>query len=175
MTVKATLSCSMDVTETIAAASSPASPSDGSGNTRRFTEYNEVNKILDGSTTPAADTVVDLSRTLAAASETQDLTAAAKASDIASTVDLTGKKLVGILINAASTNNASGLTISPAASNGYNLFGSASGQVTLFPGMTLELFQNGIAASLQAVAAGAKDITFAGTVADKVEILAIFG
>lgn len=174
MTVKATLSCSMDVTETIAAASSPASAADGSSNTRRFSEYNQVNKILDGSTTPIADTVVDLSRTLAAASETQDLTAAPEASDVSSTVDLTGKKLVGLLIAAPTTNTAA-ITIESGATNGYDFLGNAAYGLTVHPGMTIEMFQLGAAAGLDAVGASDKTLDFAGTVGDKLKILALFG
>lgn len=175
MTCTATLTCSMDVTETIAAASSPASPADGNSNARRYSEYNQTNKVLSGSTTPKADTVVDLSRTLAAVGETQDLTAAPLASNVATTVDLTGKKLVGLQIHAKSTNNAAGVTLEPGASNGYAFLGAAAYGLTLFPGMTVELFQLGAAAGLAAVAAGAKNLDFAGTVADELEILALFG
>lgn len=175
MTVKATLSCSMDVSETIAAASSPASAADGSSNTRRFSEYSQVNKILDGSTTPVADTVVDLSRTLALTAETQDLTAAPLASDVNSTVDLTGKKLVGLLIVADSGNNASGVTIESGATNGYDFLGDAAYGLTLYPGMTIEMFQLGAAAGLAAVGASDKTLDFAGTVGDELQILALFG
>jgi hypothetical protein len=175
MTTKATITCSMDVTETIAAASSPASSADGSSNARRYSEYNQTNKILDGSTTPKADTVVDLSRTLAAASETADLTAAPLASDINETVDLTGKKLVGLLIYADAGNNAAGVTIESGASNGYDFLGDAAYGLTVYPGMTIEMFQLGVAASLDAVGASDKTLDFGGTAGDELQILALFG
>lgn len=175
MTTQATLTCSFDVTETTAAASSPASPADGSSNSRRFSEYSQANKILNGSTTPKADTIVDLSRTLAAASETQDLTAAPLARDISQTVDLTGKKLVGLIINAKTTNAAAGVTMESGATNGYDFLGDAAYGLTLYPGMTVEIFQLGASASLDPVGASDKTIDFAGTISDELEILALFG
>lgn len=174
MSAKVTLSALMDAIETIAAASSPASPADGSANTRRYTEYNQSNKVLDGSTTPVVDTIVDLSRTLAAGSESNDLTAAPEAADINETVDLTGKKLIAMIIVAATGNDSGGLVIASGATNGYDFLG-ASGQITVFPGDTHLLFQNGAAAGRDAVGASDLALDFTGTVGDEVSILAAFG
>ena len=52
--------------------------------------------------------------------------------------------------------NTDPITVKPAAANGYNLFGDASGQVTLGPGDVLAVKYND---TLPDVAAGAKDIT----------------
>jgi hypothetical protein len=165
----------LDVTETVAAGYAPASPVDGVSNARRFGAYSQLNKILDGSTTPIADTVVDLSFTLAGASTTKDLTAAPDAKDIADTVDLTGKKLVAILIVAASDNNAAGVTVVPGAVNGYDILGAAADRLTIYPGQTVCLFQLGATSSWDAVGAADKTIDFTGTLGDELDILAVFG
>lgn len=174
MTAQATISAVLDAIETIAAVNSPASPADGNSNTRRYTEYNQALKVLNSSSTPVVDTVVDLSRTLAGASESNDLTAAPLASDITDTVDLTGKKLVAMLLVADTGNDSGGLVVKFGATNGYDFLG-ASGQVTLFPGDTHLVFQYGAAAGRDAVGASDKTMDFAGTVGDEVSILALFG
>ncbi len=160
-------------TEQVDSTTSPASTS--GGNTRRFTAYNVENVSLTATSTPNVDSPpADLSKTLASASETVSLTAAPLARDISKTQDLTGKKLVAILISAPSTNSAA-ITIAPAGTNGYNLFG-ASGQVTLQPGEALvKLYDSGSTNNSPAVSATAKDITISGTTGDKVEIIGYFG
>ena len=176
MTVRVNASCGLDVTETVAAAYSPASPADGVSNVRRFNAYNQLNKILDGSTTPIADTVVDLSFALSGGTtKTWDLTAAPDAKNTAATVDLSGKKLVAMLITAPTDNNAAGITIVPGASNGYDILGGSSDRLTIYPGQTVCLFQLGAAANWDAVAAGDKTIDFTGTDGDEIDILAVFG
>lgn len=175
MSVRATVSCGLDVTETVAAAYAPASPLDGVANIRRFGAYNQLNQILDAATTPKADAVVDLSFELAAAALTVDLTAAPDAKNISDTVDLTGKKLVAILIVAAADNNAAGVTIVPGAVNGYDILGAAADRLTIYPGQTVCSFQLGAASSWDAVAAGDRTIDFTGNVGDELDILAVFG
>jgi len=176
MSVRANASCSLDVTETVAAAYSPASPVDGVSNVRRFNAYNQLNKILDSGTTPKADTVVDLSFALSGGTtKTWDLTAAPDAKNIAATVNLTGKKLVAMLIVADADNDAAGMTMVAGASNGYDIFGASADRLTLYPGQTVCLFQSGAASSWDAVAAGDKTIDFVGTDGDAVDILAVFG
>lgn len=176
MTVRANLSCGLDVTETTAAAYSPASPVDGVSNVRRFNAYNQLNKILDGATTPKADTVVDLSFALSGGTtKTWDLTAAPDAKNIAATVDLTGKKLVAMLITAPIDNAAAGITMVAGATNGYDVFGASTDRLTIYPGQTVCLFQSGFAASWDAVAAADKTIDFVGTDGDEIDILAVFG
>lgn len=175
MSVRAIASAGLDVTETLAAASSPASSVDGVSNTRRYNAYNQLNKTLQSSTTPVADTVVDMSFTLAGASTTIDLTAVPSAADVDVDVDLTGKKLVALLISADADNAAGGVTMESGAANGYDFLGDAAYGLTLYPGMTVNLFQLGAAAGLPAVAAGDKTIDFAGTAGDVIECLAVFG
>lgn len=176
MTVRANLSCGLDVTETVAAAYSPASPVDGVSNVRRFNAYNQLNKILDSATTPKADTVVDLSFALSGGTtKTWDLTAAPDAKNTAATVNLTGKKLVAMLITAPIDNAAAGMTIVAGAADGYDILGASADRLTIYPGQTVCLFQLGAAANWDAVAAGDKNVDFAGTDGDEIDILAVFG
>ena len=176
MTVRVTATASLDATETVAAAYSPASPSDGVANTRRFSEYSQLNKVLDATTNPSVDTVVDLSFALSGGTtKTWDLTAAPDAKDIADTVDLTGKKLVALLITAPTDNAATGVLMAAGASNGYDILGAGTDSITTYPGMTVCLFQLGADASFDAVAAGDKTIDFTGTDGDELDILAVFG
>lgn len=176
MSVRLIATAALDATETVAAAYAPSSPADGVSNARRFNAYSQLNKILDGSTTPLADTVVDLSFALSGGTtKTWDLTAAPDAKDIADTVNLTGKKLVALLAVAPTDNAAAGVTMVAGASNGYDILGASADRITIYPGMTFCLFQLGAAASYDAVAGGDKTIDFAGTDGDELDILAVFG
>ena len=176
MSVRLTATASLDVTETVAAAYAPASPVDGVANTRRFSAYNQVNKILSGTTTPKVDAVVDLSFTLSGGTtKSFDLTAAPDAKNIGGTVDLTGKKLVALLIYADPANAAAGVTMESGAANGYDFLGDVAYGLTLYPGMAVNMFQLGAAAGLPAVAAGDKALDFVGTDGDSIECLAVFG
>ena len=164
---------SLSGTEQVDSTTSPASTS--GGNTRRFTAYNVENVSLTSTSTPNVDSPpADLSKTLSSSSETISLTAAPLARDVAKTQDLTGKKLVAILLSAP-VGNSNPITIAPAASNGYNLFG-ASGQVTLQPGEAIvKLYESGATNNSPSVSGTAKDITISGTTGDEVEIIAYFG
>ena len=176
MSVRLTATASLDVTETVAAVYAPASPADGVANTRRFSSYNQVNKTLTGTTTPKADTVVDLSFALSGGTtKSFDLTAAPDAKNIADTVDLTGKKLVALLIYADPDNHASGVTMESGAANGYDFLGDAAYGLTLYPGMAVNMFQLGAAAGLDAVGASDKALDFVGTDGDVIQCLAVFG
>lgn len=171
--VSAKLGAIFTVTESFSSSDAPASANGGS--TRQYSAYNKLEQLLNASTTPLVDTVVDLSRTLAAASETQDLTAAPEAQNVNDTVDLTGKKLIALIIVASASNNAAGLTIDPGATNGYNFLGDAAYGLKLWPGSVHEFWQLGAAAGVDAVGSSAKNLDFAGTVGDVVSILALFG
>lgn len=176
MSLRVALTASLDATETVAAAYAPASPADGVANARRFSAYSQLNKLLDGSTTPVADTLVDLSFALSGGTtKTFDLTAAPDAKNIADTVDLTGKKLVALLLVAPVDNAAAGVTLVAGASNGYDILGAAADRVTIYPGMTICLFQLGATCSYDAVGATDKTIDFAGTDGDEIDCLAVFG
>lgn len=172
MTITSTITGSLDTVEEISAADSPASG--GAGNRRSFNQYNSNNVQLTGTSTPAVSKVVDLSHTLSGGTTKDwDLTAAPAARNINETEDLTGLRLVGIKINNTSDSN---WTIEPhPTTNGYNLFGNASGQVTLLPGARIQQWLEGVAANLPAVAAGEKVIRLTGVDTKAIEIIAVFG
>jgi len=126
---------------------------------------------------PVAVVVEDL--TIGASATTVDLTSDASVigavdgnGDPAASEDLTGKKLMAIIVETPST-NAGDVTIKPAASNGYALFGGTNTQGVEFPP---DCHASIIYAdsSLPAVAAGAKDIVFDGTEDDVVNCILVF-
>jgi len=138
--------------------------------------YNKTVQLNSG-TTPAVDIEpVDLSRTLAAGTETVDLTSCPAARDVVEIpdYDLTGKNLLGYIIRANSANNASGMTFGPNAANGYALFGTGN-DLVLLPGESVTMILDGVASGRPDVAAGAKDIDISGTVADQCDFLLLFG
>lgn len=152
------------------------SPAGGDSTTQTLDGYNKTVQ-LNSETTPAADIEpVDLSRTLASATETEDLTSCSAARDVVEIpdYDLTGKNLVGYILRADSANNASGVTIGPNAANGYPLFGTGN-DLQLLPGESVAMILDGVASARPDVAAGAKDIDISGTVGDQVDILLLFG
>lgn len=173
-TVTVTLDAGLTAKETLDSSSSPASGA--GGNARTFNQYNLSGVGLSGSTTPKVDAPpVDLSHTLSGASGTLDLTAIPLARDVGQNTDLTGKKLVALLIKAP-TGNTGPITIADGATNGYLLFGDASGQVTLKPGeMIIKAYQLSSTQAHAAVGASAKTIDISGTSGDKIEALAVFG
>lgn len=85
--------------------------------------------LSSGSTPPATQIWSD-QITLSAGAATVDLSALTHP---IATLDLTGLKVQAIKIAAASANTAA-ITASDGATNGYNIFGDASGQVTIAAG-----------------------------------------
>jgi hypothetical protein len=135
-----------------------------------------MNGNFASSGTPALfGRVIDLSLTLAAADTDIDLTAATLAADIAKTVDLTGKKLVGYALLAAAA-NVGNVTIKPhPSSNPYHLFITTDQGRTLEPGRHLQsMVTEGEAAGAAAIDATHKNIRISGTVNDVVKILLLF-
>lgn len=177
MTIKLNVTAALQGTETISSSESPASGS--GGNTRQFNEYNQNGVALDGDSTPSGDTTpVDLSFTLSGANKDFDLTAVPTAKDVNNNIDLTGKTMVALLVKAASGNNASGITLEGEQTGGnpYDLRGpTGSGKITIYPGMAVLYSFIDAATQLPAVAAGAKDVRFAGTIGDVLEAIGYFG
>ena len=64
------------------------------------------------------------------------------------------------------------MTISDGASNGYNVFGDASGQVTIDDGCAVAGWMND---KLADVASGVKTIDLAGTGTESIDIMLVFG
>jgi hypothetical protein len=166
----------LSVVLTRAATVSPSSPE--SSLRRRFTEYNQISQSLNADTNPDVTQVVDLSKTLSGTTYDFDLTAAPSAEDIGDTIDLTGLKLVGLLVNTTYNNNAAGITLGPhPTTNAYSWCGT--GIIPRFwPGCSILLFfppNDSLTLSMPAVDATHKVLRFAGTAADDIECLACFG
>lgn len=107
---------------------------------------------LTGSTSVPSTKAFSDQRSLAAGTDTLDLTALVGA--LSSAIDMTGLKVQLVKIVAAIANTED-IVIADTAATGYFIFGDASGQVTLPPGGSIMLFGN---EGLPDVGAGAKDI-----------------
>lgn len=170
--IQATFTGQMDVIVELDETSSPA----GGDNSRRVLGAYNRTVSLNGNTTPALDTEpIDLSRELAVATEVVDLTSVPAARDKVEIpdLDMTGKKLVGYIIEADVGNNTNGLTIKPDATDGYDILGTG-GQLTVMPGEQHTLSLSAVASQKDAVAAAKKNLAFVGAVGDKVNVMMLF-
>jgi len=173
ISVEVALQAAMSARVNLSSTEAPAAGSNGSSVTL---DGHNANTNLKSDSTPAITTEpADLSKTLASATETLDLTSIPAARDTVQVpdLDMSGKKLAGIIVKAATGNNTGGVTIKPSSSNGYNLFG-ASKEIVVFPGGSMVLFTSGAAVNREAVGAAAKSIDLVGTVGDQVSIMALF-
>lgn len=170
--ISATIEASLSIKEVLASDDSPAAVA--AELQKQFNAYNKKYRVT-GSSSPKIDKpAVDLSKTLSGSSATIDLTAAPTARDINVNVDLSSSRWVCGLIYAATTNNASGLTFGFGASNPYPLFG-ASKEIIMLPGeLVLIGFQGGPSAK-PLVSGTVKTLDLAGTTADVLTIIALFG
>lgn len=170
-----TTNFNFSATETADSSTSPGSSSGGAA--RTFDAYKKTQTLRSATpTVPAPFRIVDLSKTTAAADTDIDLTAAPSAADLAVSIDLTGKKLIGYVF-AARSSNVGTVTIKPhPTTNPYPLFG-ASGLVVLGPGERIyKNVDSGSPTSAPAVAGAVKVIRYTvGTVGDKVDCHAVFG
>jgi hypothetical protein len=177
--IRAVITASIDISQTKPAAESPGSTT--SGRSRRFGAYNLLYQVLDsGSYPPITLPPVDLSVELAASTNDFDLTAAPAAEDLDLDVDCTDARLIAILFKCDPGNNAAGLTIGPhPSSNGYPPFGT--GIIPRFyPGQRGLIFfsdtgDDDFVAGTPAVDATHKVLRIAGTAADVLECIALFG
>lgn len=154
------------------AADAPSSPA--GGRRRLHSEYNLTSQLGAATTPKATVEPVDLSFTLTGASKDWDLTAALLAADITETLDLTGKRMLALLLQFSSANNAAGATFGPQGANGYDLFGAGI-VPTFYPGAHIALGHTGAALVTAAVGASDKDLRFAGTIGDIVKAILYFG
>lgn len=111
----------------------------------------QENTINATSTVPATKAYSDTA-SLSAGTATLDLTNLA--GPISSTVDFTGLKVQIVKVSCPATNTAA-VVVDVGATNGYNLFGDANGQITVHPGGIAMVYQPNL---LPDVAAGAKTI-----------------
>jgi hypothetical protein len=147
--------------ETISSTDSPLVV--GSGSTKRQYQRSVSSVLLD-TDTPGPDTLVAKKYTLTNGSPTTlDLTAAPRAENDDLSVDCTGKQLLGWHFSADPANTGT-VTIAVHGTNGYNVFGSATGTITLMRGQDVSSgMQRKTDATLptwgmDAVAAGDKQI-----------------
>lgn len=162
-----TLQAFMTVVETgVLAAGFPASQ------TRNIThsEFNQ-SQSLGASSTPAVTKIAFFDQALTAGAATIDLTALAHNAGV---VDGSGLKVQGMLFVNPAGNSA--VTITDGASNGYNLFGDASGQVTVPAHATVDsfllfFFPEG----LQDIGGSDKTIDLAGTGTETFQIGLLLG
>jgi len=123
-------------------------------------------------TTPAPVRCFSTTVTLSGASATLDLTAAPTVGNLSAGEDLTGKKLMFCQFYTDADNDSGGVTIGPGASNGYELFGSASAELLMFPDEYAEKLTLG--SNLDDVGATDCEIDFAGTSGDKIYVKMAF-
>ena len=129
-----------------------------------------ISGTLNGTSTPPATKAFSDEGQLSGGTKTIDLTALVGA--LAASVDFTGLKVQLVKIRADSANTST-ITVKDGATNGYNLFGDASGQITLGAKDAALLFFND---SLPDVAAGAKDIDITSSDVDaKYDIIIVAG
>lgn len=127
---------------------------------------------LNASSTPAATKTFSDSLNLSAGAATLDLTSLTGPSAV--TVDFTGLK-VHLVKLACPTTNTVGITVDRGASNAYNLFGednSSAEQVEVLPGCSMMFYMNDKTAD---VSASVKDVQFAGTGTESIEIILVAG
>lgn len=128
----------------------------------------DKNTKLETSTAPDPEAVVTKAFT---ATATLDLTAAPKSGG--STQDLTGKKLLALILRAPTT-NASAATFAKGATNGYEFNSTAS--YVLRPGeRLLRFYESGETTDHAAVSGSAKniDVTLSGS--DDLDVTMVFG
>jgi len=129
-------------------------------------KFNTVGTFSATTTIPVTEVFSD-TVALVAAAKTLDFTALA---GVNGTIDATGLKLQFFLFRNPTGNSA--ITIKDGASNGYNLFGDASGQVTIPAGGLCQFFGADL---LQDVAAADAEIDITGTGTESFDVLLVFG
>ena len=131
----------------------------------------KLTQSYSDTTTPVGSKVVSGIIALTAGAATLNLAALAGTQG---TIDGTGLKVRSFWIKNLredGTANANSVTIGPGASNGYNVFGSASGLVTLGPGDVAHWTPQ----AAQTIASGDRNIDFAGTGTDSFQFVLILG
>jgi hypothetical protein len=132
--------------------------------------YSGVSGTLDSASTVAIDDVFSDRRSLTAGALTLDLSALT--STLATTKDFTGKRVKGLFV-MGSPSNTGGILIKKGASNGYEIFGSSSGQATVHPGCPLEVL---FGSNLAVVGAANEEVDFSSADLDaEFEIILVVG
>ena len=164
MTVSAAYDLKLKVTET------PALGLDFATDKDLLHHFDSAATLSASSTVPATK-VGALAVSLSGGAATLDLTSITHGSEL-NAVTFSGLKVQLLKVRARSTNTDT-VTIVDGASNGYNIFGDASGQITLSAGMEALFFYN---EALADVSGSAKTIDFSSSDADAiVDIIIVAG
>lgn len=177
-TISADVSAELDVKVTFDAQAAPAISSQSVPIV--LSGYSHRGKLNASSNPPISGEPVDISTEIDSGGTADiDLTAVPKAYAISEDADLTGKKLVAIILHADPGNNASGVTIGPHPTDDpYPLWGAAEQSETLYPGAHLVKYLHHTAALANAhtaVGSGAKNIQIAGAAGDIIRGMLVFG
>lgn len=170
-TTNATIALQMLANEVFDTTEVPA----GASEAARTMKINQMSLSLslNSSSTPAVDKP-PIYRKLSTTT-TLDLTAV-QAASIPSTatrsVDMTGKKVVGVALKAGAS-NAAAVNVAPGGTNPYPLFGSGN-DIDIGPGETL-IKAFSAATNLPAVSSTVKDVTITISGSDTLEILLLLG
>lgn len=124
---------------------------------------------LSATTSPVASKVAAYEITLSSGAATIDLTALPQAGGGTQSVNGLLARYI-VLVNPVS--NANNITIADGATNGYQLFGDASGQITLKPGQFIILY---CAGNAQTVGGSNKTIDLTGTGTQVLRAMFVFG
>lgn len=166
MAVNVTYQANVTVVETI------ANNDDGLSTTaaQKQVTYNAFNtsKTLNASSSPAATTHAAFTAALSGGALTVDLTSLTGTNG--ATVSMSGLK-VQVLRCKAPTSNANPITITPGASNGYDICG-ADFSVTLSPGQEVTIYGNDATPD---VAGTDKTLDLAGTGSQELEMEIVAG
>lgn len=132
-----------------------------------------TSKAFGGATTPTWSAAWTDTVDLVAGVATIDLTALARQAPLED-VNLDTLEIVAFAFAGASA-NANPIEVSPGATNGYNIFGTADDQVSVYPNQIVQVASM-TQKDLPSVAAGAADeIDFTGTAAQQIHVLLIAG
>lgn len=143
-----------------------------SGNSRSWNHDGFDRQVqLTQNTTPAVTKVAYFDQALSGGAATIDLTALPHLGDV---VDGTGLNVRAFRLYNPGTNP---VTISKGASNGYEIFGGADGEVTVLPGHAVQfgVALGGTAGELAEIGSGAKTIDLVGTGTDEFEVSVAMG
>jgi hypothetical protein len=163
-----------NITEAPAESTSP--DSSAAGLSRMFDALNKQVVLQTGGAINLVANVVSISRTLAAADEDVDLTAAPLARAVSLTTDMTNKKLVAFAFYAPSTNVAAIIIKPHPTTNAYPLFIGSTEQRTIAPGQTQPSFPTSDSDAIPTltVISTRKVIRISGTVGDVLSGLLLF-
>lgn len=166
------MSVSLTFAQTATAQETLAQNTTGLNASSRVVTWSAFNKTasLTASTTPPVTKVAGGTVALSGGAKTIDLTALTSLGANGYTEDMTGLKVQSFYFENPST-NANVISATFGASNPYNLSG-ADWKLTLSPGQSILLYGNDATPD---VAAGAKNIDFAGTAVQPFKIQIVAG